>query len=207
MAERAEISYVESPGVGARCAAKRRSAMEKAWANEVLSFWFDELTPEDWYSGKPAVDEAIVDRFSELYETLKAGAPSFTDGREALAAVIVYDQFPRNMFRKRADAFGTDNLAIGIARDAVLKGFDRDMTASEKQFLYMPFMHSEILAEQERGVDLFKSLGNENATKYAIEHRDIIAKFGRFPHRNKALGRTSTPVEEEFLKDHSGFGQ
>src|SRR5690606_22329940 len=108
--------------------------------------------------------------------------------RTALAAVIVLDQFPRNMFRGQPAAFATDDLALGIARRALDRGFDAKIEQGGKAFLYMPFMHSEVTADQERCVDLFRSLDNESGLKYAIEHRDIVARFGRFPHRNKILG-------------------
>jgi len=179
------------------------------WADEVLAFWFHELTPEDWFGGKPEVDEKIKARFAGLLEKLAENVPpeTRTDPRTALAAIIVFDQFPRNIHRRQPGAFATDSVAVSLARNALERGFDATMTAEERQFLYMPFMHSEVLADQERCVDLFKSLGNEESLKYALEHRDIVAKFGRFPHRNRVLGRTTTEAEEEFLSGHSGYGQ
>ncbi|MCO6388300.1 DUF924 family protein [Aliihoeflea sp. 40Bstr573] len=183
--------------------------MKQGWQDGVLSFWFDELTADDWYTGKAEVDEQIRSRFSKLYEELKTGLNPETidDPRTALAAVIVLDQFPRNMFRGQAAAFGTDNLAIEVARNAMENRLDHGLTGTEKQFLYMPFMHSEISADQERCVDLFRSLENEESLKYAIEHRDIIQEFGRFPHRNKALGRETTDAERKFMEGHAGYGQ
>lgn len=179
------------------------------WRDSVLDFWFKELTPQDWYSGKPETDALIRERFAPLYARLKQSPPAeaHSEPLTALAAVIVFDQFPRNLFRKQPDAFATDALAVKIARRAVEAGFDRDMPAEQKQFLYMPLMHSEELADQERCVELFRGLGNEEGLKYAIEHRDIIARFGRFPHRNRALGRATTAEEAEFLTGHSGYGQ
>lgn len=183
--------------------------MAEKWVDEVLDFWFDELTYEDWFGGKPEVDEKIRSRFLDLHGRLKADfdVESVNDPRTALAAVILFDQFPRNMFRKTAAAFGTDDLAIGIARRAIDKGFDNLVEPNAKPFLYMPFMHSEVSADQERCVDLFRSLGHEESLKYAVEHRDIVARYGRFPHRNRALGRQSTPAEVAFLEGHSGYGQ
>jgi uncharacterized protein (DUF924 family) len=153
--------------------------------------------------------ETIRQRFSSLYERLKTelSAEDVSDARTALAAVIVFDQFPRNMFRGRPEAFATDDHAIGIARQALDKGLDQGLDPWRKSFLYMPLMHSEILADQERSVDLFKALGDEEGLKYAIDHRDIIAEYGRFPHRNRVLGRESTAAELEFLDRHEGFGQ
>lgn len=182
---------------------------EAGWRDQVLGFWFEELTPEDWYSGKPEVDARISERFAAMHEKLKAAPPPEveTDPRAALAAVILFDQFPRNIHRRKPDAFSSDDLAIQIARNALEKGFDAGMSNAEKQFLYMPFMHSETLSDQERCVDLFKSLGSEEGLKYAIEHRDIVARFGRFPHRNRALGRATTEAETAFMEGHKGYGQ
>ncbi len=179
------------------------------WVDEVLDFWFGELTYEDWFGGGAELDEKIRSRFLHLYEQLKADphVEDITDARTALAAVIVFDQFPRNMFRKTAAAFATDDLAIGIARRAIDKGFDQALDQQQRSFLYMPFMHSEVTADQERCVDLFRSLDNDESLKYAIEHRDIVAKFGRFPHRNSVLDRETTPEEREFLAGHAGYGQ
>jgi len=180
-----------------------------AWRDEVLKFWFEELTPADHFSGAPEIDEKIRARFGGLYERLKADPPAdaATDPQTALAAIIVFDQFPRNMFRRQPQAFATDPLAAKIARDALAAGFDARLDADRRHFLYMPLMHSEKLADQERCVALFRAIGNEDALRYAVEHRDIVARFGRFPHRNKALGRQTTPQEAEFLTGHSGYGQ
>ena len=183
--------------------------MDRKWVDDILDFWFHELTQQDWYSGAAEVDEKIRSRFQDLYHRLREelSVEEVNDPRTALAAVIAFDQFPRNMFRKSAAAFGSDDMAISIARRAVDAEFDKDMSPPEKQFLYMPFMHSEISADQERCVDLFKTLGNEENVKYAIEHRDIIADYGRFPHRNRVLGRESTPAEMKFMEGHKGYGQ
>lgn len=182
---------------------------DRHWVDEVLDFWFGELTYEDWFSGDRKLDEKIRTRFGELYQRLKQDfdVRSIDDARNALAAIIVFDQFPRNIFRGTADAFGTDDLAITIARLAMEREYDADLDDAAKPFIYMPFMHSEVVADQERCVDLFRSLGDTSGLRYAVEHRDIIAKYGRFPHRNRPLGRESTPAELEFLKEHAGYGQ
>ncbi len=179
------------------------------WVDEVLDFWFGELTYKDWFGGGPELDEKIRSRFLDLHERLKAGFDErkVNDARMALAAIIVFDQFPRNMFRGSAAAFATDDMAAGIARLAVERGWDNAVEAAARPFVYMPFMHSEILADQERCVDLFRAIGEGDSLKFAIEHRDIVARFGRFPHRNRALGRESTPDELEFMKEHAGYGQ
>ncbi|WP_173934412.1 DUF924 family protein [Chelativorans sp. Marseille-P2723] len=183
--------------------------MAGSWIDDVLSFWFEEVGKEGWFSGGPDLDEAIRRRFGALHEEMSSNLASeaIDDPRGTLAAVILFDQFPRNMYRGTAKAFSTDDLAIRIAREAIERKFDEGMTPEQKQFLYMPFQHSEISADQENAVMLFKSLGNEEGLRYAIEHRDIIERFGRFPHRNKALGRESTQEELAFLEEHEGFGQ
>jgi uncharacterized protein (DUF924 family) len=130
-----------------------------------------------------------------------------TDPKAALAAIIALDQFPRNMFRGTAQAFATDQKALALAHNALERGFDRAMTAEERQFLAMPLMHSEKLEDQQRCVTVFKGIGNEEALKYAIEHRDIVEKFGRFPHRNRALGRDTSAAEQAFMDGHKGYGQ
>ena len=183
--------------------------IEAGWVDEVLDFWFRELTYEDWFTGSAELDERVRTRFLALYERLKAGfdEKAVGDARTALAAILVFDQFPRNMFRGQAVAFATDDLAAGIARLAVERGWDREGEPAARPFYYMPFMHSEILADQERCVDLFRAMGEGEGLKYAIEHRDIVARFGRFPHRNRPLGRESTADEIGFMKEHAGYGQ
>lgn len=179
------------------------------WVDDILKFWFEELTYEDWFGGAPELDEKISSRFLDVYERQKAelDVKTIDDPQTALAAIILFDQFPRNMFRKTAAAFATDDLAIGIARLAVDRGYDSKVEPKAKSFIYMPFMHSEVSADQERCVDLFRMLGEDDGLKYAIEHRDIVAQYGRFPHRNRVLGRESTQAEASFLEGHSGYGQ
>lgn len=179
------------------------------WVDEVVSFWFEELKPEDWFDTKSETDEAIRTRFLDLHKRLREAMPAsaFETPRAALAATLVYDQFPRNMFRGQARAFATDTLALGVARNALDRHFDQELTAVERQFLYMPFMHSEVIADQERSVMLFSALGRANNLKHARDHRDIVVRFGRFPHRNRTLGRDSTDDEMAFLEGHAGFGQ
>lgn len=179
------------------------------WAEVVRQFWFGELTREDWFGGSSALDARIKERFEGLYGRIAAQVPpeAWNEAEAALAAVIVLDQFPRNMFRGTAAAFVTDPVASALARNAVEKELDQQLGEDERAFLYMPFMHSEILADQELGVALFRSLSAPESLRYAEEHRDIIARFGRFPHRNKVLGRESTPAELEFLKTADRYGQ
>jgi uncharacterized protein (DUF924 family) len=179
------------------------------WYDEVLGFWFGELSAEAWFTRNDDVDRACRERFGHLHHQFAGTVPpaAFEQPRPALAAVVLFDQFPRNMYRGTPQAFASDRVAAQISRNALDKGFGGTMSVDEKQFLFMPLMHSEVLADQERCVMLFKTLGNDEALRYAEEHRDIIAKFGRFPHRNRALGRENSEAETEFLAQHAGFGQ
>lgn len=179
------------------------------WVDTVLSFWFEELSQKDWFITNDDIDAAITKRFGDLHRQLAVDPPieASRDAETALAAVIVLDQFPRNMFRGSAQAFASDPAARKIAAGAIDNLLDKKLSGSQLQFLYMPFMHSEELADQNRCVKLFEAVDDQDTLKYAIEHRDIVGQFGRFPHRNRLLGRDTTAEEAEFLSDHSGFGQ
>ena len=173
-------------------------------AEDVLRFWFGQ-DPKRWFEKNAAFDAEIRTRFLPLYEELSSKADWLSQARDCLARVIVLDQFPRNMFRGTARAFAADPLALAAAKHAVAKGYDEGLLPVEKQFLYLPFEHSESLADQERACDLMKPLGEE-LYGWAVKHKVIIERFGRFPHRNEILGRTSTPEETAFLKQPgSGF--
>jgi len=160
------------------------------WRDEVLDFWFG-LAPEQWWTSDPAVDAEIRERFEALWETQRENVPQAFLGTadDALAAAILFDQFPRNMFRGHADQFSTDPLALAVAKGAVERGLDAQLPSARRPFLYMPFEHSEVLADQERSLLLFTALGDDNLLGYARKHHDIVARFGRFPHRNAILGR------------------
>lgn len=172
------------------------------WVEDVLRFWFEELNEQDWFSSGKPVDEKCRKRFGPVYEALKSDPldPDQADARTLLAAVLVFDQFPRNMFRKTAEAYATDNAALALARAAVASGKDRTLNPRQRHFLYMPFMHSEDLTAQAESVQLFTELGIPDGVQYARHHHDVVERFGRFPHRNTILGRRSTPEEMEFLK-------
>ena len=170
----------------------------------VLAFW-RAAGPEKWYEADAAFDAEIRTRFLSVYEAAAAGHLAWDDTPEgALALVIVLDQFPRNMFRGSACAFAADALARKVAARAIHRGFDHCLAAPERCLFYLPFEHSESLADQERCVALNRASGDADAVKWAELHADIIRRFGRFPHRNKALGRTTTPAEQAFLDD-GGF--
>jgi uncharacterized protein (DUF924 family) len=160
------------------------------WRAGILKFWFG-LTHDEWWKGGSEIDHGIKERFLKLWaEKRQLPVESFlADPLTALAGVILFDQFPRNIFRGHADQFATDHLALAIAKGAVDKGFDEDLVRTERQFLYMPFQHSENLADQNRSVLLFTELGDPEQLDYAKKHHDVIERFGRFPHRNAILGR------------------
>jgi uncharacterized protein (DUF924 family) len=186
-------------------------------AAEVLRFWFGEAPQYSrrmtrWFAKEPGFDASCRGLFLALYEAMAGGAHRGWLNRRAdcVARILVLDQFPRNMFRDAARAFATDPLALASARHALAEGYDAGLLPVERLFVYLPFEHSEPLEDQLTACELLAPLAafpeTEDAYRYAIAHRDIIARFGRFPHRNAALGRTSTPEEIQFLKQPgSGF--
>jgi uncharacterized protein (DUF924 family) len=179
--------------------------IEPAWVGEVLHFWFGELGAAQWFSKSDAVDREIRVRFLALHEQIVLSDGIDVDElRPVLAAVIVTDQFSRNMFRGSPRAFAADVLSRRFARQAVDRGLDVSMTREERLFMYLPFEHSEDREDQARSVHLIGQLGHEEWTSYAQAHQSIIDRFGRFPHRNAILGRTSTPDELALLDEPMG---
>jgi uncharacterized protein (DUF924 family) len=188
-------------------------------SRDVLEFWFgagDEASSlaarDDWFRKDDAFDAAIRTGFGALIaEALAGGLGDWcASPRGALARVIVLDQFTRNAFRGTPQAFAGDARALATARDAIARGYDAALAPRERHFLYMPFEHSEAMADQERSVALFEALardtGLDDPLDWAIRHADVIRRFGRFPHRNAILGRPSTPAELEYLaQPGSGF--
>ena len=170
--------------------------MSGDWRADVLGFWFG-LKPEQWWNGGPELDERIRRQFLKLWhDKRQLPVEAFLDDPlTAVAGVILFDQFPRNMFRGAADAYSTDPLALAVAKEAVARRLDKRLAPDERKFLYMPFMHSEKLDDQNRAVLLFTELGDDHQLGYARHHRDIIERFGRFPHRNAILGRASRSDE------------
>ncbi|HEX8061794.1 MAG TPA: DUF924 family protein [Allosphingosinicella sp.] len=169
-----------------------------AWQDEVLAYWFG-LSKEQWWKADPALDDEIRERFLALWEKERENVPDAFLGsaRDAVAAIILFDQLPRNMLRGHADQFSTDPLALAIAEGAVARGFDQAMSPAERGFLYMPFQHSEDIEDQRRSVALFTALGDDYQLRFAKKHHDVIERFGRFPHRNPILGRPPRPAEIE----------
>jgi uncharacterized protein (DUF924 family) len=171
----------------------------------VLAFW-RAAGPSKWFKKDAAFDSEIAARFANLWEAAAAGRLSDWEDKPeaALALVIVLDQFPRNMFRGDARSFASDALARAVAARAIARGFDQRVPKAERLFFYLPFEHSEELADQERGIALVRALGEADLLKWAELHADIIRRFGRFPHRNLVLDRATTGEEQAFL-DSGGF--
>jgi uncharacterized protein (DUF924 family) len=170
-------------------------------AESVLSFWFSELKPEDWFRVNPETDERIRSRFAELHAAAcRAELYEWRTGaRGRLAEVIVLDQFSRNLYRGKAQAFAADPLALCLAQEAVRLGLDIELPVPQRNFLYLPYMHSESQLIHAAAEELFQRSA-PHTLDYERQHRAIIDRFGRYPHRNVALGRTTTPEEAEFLK-------
>lgn len=168
----------------------------------VLKFWFKDLSPDDWWKKDQKLDNFISTKFFNTHKAAKNCElykwRSTSAGR--LAEIIVLDQFSRNMYRNQPESFAQDNLALALAQEAVTVGADQDLNAQQKAFLYMPYMHSESKFIHESAVALFSQEGLENNLDFEIQHKNIIDRFGRYPHRNKILNRESTNEEIEFLK-------
>ena len=174
---------------------------------EVVAFWFAPTVRPLWFAATPDFDELLRARFLATYRAAAAGQLTDweTTAEGALARVIVLDQFPLNLFRGQAESFATEAAARAVADRAIARGFDRAMPPIQRQFLYLPFMHSETLDDQERSVRLYQQPGLEGSLRFARHHRDLIARFGRFPHRNAILGRASTAEESAYLASPEAF--
>jgi len=180
-------------------------AVTADWAAALLDFWFNQVGEEGWYSHDPALDQHCIDRFAVLWSEKRTLPPeSFLDrAADALAAVLLFDQLPRNMFRGQAQAFATDPIAREVARGALALGYDIQIGGAGRLFFYMPFQHSEDLADQELSLTLFEGAGDARSLDFARQHHATIARFGRFPHRNAALGRTTLPAEAAAVAEGS----
>ncbi len=177
---------------------------------EILSFWLDEVGPKGWYEASETLDQTVRDRFLDAYQRACDGTNGLwlTYPSGTLAYIILMDQFPRNMFRDEARAFATDRFGLAAAKAAINKGWDMRIDEPARQFFYLPMMHAENLCDQDRCVRLIcERMPEEGETNllHARAHREVIRRFGRFPHRNEALGRTSSAAEAEFLKK-GGYG-
>ncbi len=169
---------------------------------EILTFWFDEIDKQCWWRGDADMDRLIRKRFAAVHGMASRGElfEWRLTARGALAEIIVLDQFSRNLFRDMPAAFAYDGMALILAQEAITAEFDRELTSEQNSFLFMPFMHSESAMIHDLAVALYEKNGIQNNLEFELKHKDIIDKFGRYPHRNKILGRESTPEEIEFLK-------
>ena len=171
---------------------------------DIISFWQTDVGPDRWYNSDAALDAEITRRFQAAWEKARGGelAQWETSAEGALALLLLLDQFPRNMFRGRAEAFSTDAFARAVAERALAQGFDLITPSDLRAFFYLPYMHSESMTDQNRSVALIAERLGTTAMNYpfALAHREEISRFGRFPRRNVALGRQSTPAEQEFLE-------
>ena len=183
---------------------------------DILDFWFLPLGHPDhakareiWWRSTPEFDAETVSRFgARIEQAVAGGLEAWKDSPEgALALILLCDQFPRNCFRKTARAFCGDAKAIETARLALARFYPVAFSSNHKLFFYMPFGHSEVLADQLMACALFDTIGGEENLQSAAEHRDVVARFGRFPHRNEVLGRASTPDELAYLQDAKRYGQ
>ncbi len=175
---------------------------------KVLTFWFEELTPNDWFSKSDELDKQIEARFGDLLE--QASRAELFDWRSSakgrLAEILVLDQFSRNIYRDTPKAFAQDPLALALAQEAINLGIERELSEIERTFMYMPYMHSESQKVHKDAMQLFNSLEDKQSYEYEIKHKEIIDRFGRYPHRNAILGRECTEEETAFLKQPgSGF--
>ncbi len=174
----------------------------------VLAFWFDELTPGDWFRQDAELDERIRVCFSDLHAQASAGelAAWREHPRGRLAEIIVLDQFSRNLHRDSPDAFRNDTLALVLAQEAIRIRADEQLPVEQRCFLYMPYMHSESRVIHETALELFTRTGRPENIEFEIRHKNVIDRFGRYPHRNEVLGRTSTAEELAFLRENgTGF--
>ncbi len=180
---------------------------ELATAHEILDFWFADATRKLWFDSTPEFDAQLRERYRDTWEAARRGElDGWTETAEGcLALVIVLDQFPLNMFRGEAQSYSTEAQSREVSRTAIERGFDGQIETERKAFLYMPFMHSEKIEDQDFALELFDQPGLESNQRFARHHHGIVERFGRFPHRNAALGRESTAAEVEYLNSKEGF--
>ncbi len=178
-------------------------AVTADWAAALLDFWFNQIGEQGWWNRDPALDRSCKMRFHAMWEEKRrVPAEEFLErADDALAAVLLFDQLPRNMFRGSAAAFSTDALAREVARGAIAHGYDIQIGGAGRLFFYMPFQHSEALDDQILSLSLFEGAGDEKSLAFAQQHYAMIERFGRFPHRNAALGRVDAPGEQEAIRE------
>lgn len=175
--------------------------------DDILRFWFVDHGQDDWFGGKAEFDAELAEKFAETHARVVAGEAwswrPTAAGR--LAEIIVLDQFSRQLYRGSPKAFAQDGMALVLAQEAVAGGFDQRLDQQQRMFLYMPYMHSESLAIHEEALRLFTTLGNQEQLKYEVAHAECLRRFGRYPRRNAALGRQSTPEELDYMAAGAGM--
>lgn len=175
---------------------------------EILKFWFEEIEPSQWWLKDEQLDQVIVEKFSDVHaKAIRCELYQWRNSAEGrLAEIIVLDQFSRNMFRGSPLSFAYDSLALALSQEAVLLEVDKELSSIQRSILYLPFMHSESLKIHKVTMSLYQKNRSQSNLDFEIKHKEIIEKFGRYPHRNKILGRVSTDKEIEFLKQNGvGF--
>jgi uncharacterized protein (DUF924 family) len=179
------------------------TAPPEDWVRQLLTFWFERHGDADWFGGGSEFDAKVTQRFSGWRGALRSQpVEAFTEKADAaLASIILFDQVPRNAYRDSAEAFATDHMALAITRHAVELGFDAGLTKDQRLFLYLPFEHSEDEADQRESIRLISGLGDQRLLQFALDHQAMIERFGRFPHRNKALGRADRQGEAEAVAE------
>jgi uncharacterized protein (DUF924 family) len=174
---------------------------------DILDFWYAPDMRSKWFASTPQLDAMIRERFESLWEAAVRGELDAwrSSPQGSLALAIILDQFPLNMFRGTAKSFSSEGQAIAVAKQAIAQGYDRQIDKAQLAFLYMPLMHSEDPADQDLSVELFAAAGLDNNLRFAKHHRDIVRRFGRFPHRNAILGRASSAEELAYLESKEAF--
>jgi len=174
---------------------------------DIINFWFSPPQNQLWFASTPAFDQQIRDQFERVWQQASNGLLDDwqKDAIGCLALVILLDQFPLNMFRGQPQSFSTEQQAVAVSKKAIDKGFDQVLQDSHKVFLYMPFMHSESIEDQNQSVALFENAVLKDNVRFAVHHRDIVSRFGRFPHRNAILGRQSSQAEIDYLHSKEAF--
>lgn len=177
------------------------------WVAQLLAFWFNDHGAKDWFGGGPEFDAEVREQFADWREVLRSQpVEAFVgDADTALATVLLFDQVPRNVYRGNAEAFATDAAALAVACEAVRRGLDDGQPADRRLFLYLPFEHSENVDDQRESLRLMASLGSADYLDFAQKHFEMIDRFGRFPHRNAALGRADRPGEAEAVAAGGGW--
>ncbi len=184
-----------------------RKAMHKQHYKEIIDYWYSDIAKARWFDSTPKFDDELRVKFEATYHAAVKGELEHwkCNGPGILALVILFDQIPLNIFRGTVESFKTEALSREMACIAIENGWDVELTDEQKSFLYMPFMHSENREDQHRAVFLFEASGLADNAKFAIHHRSIIERFGRFPHRNKMLGRKNSDAEEAYLNSEEAF--